>query len=85
MGKKESGIRAWAKSEHRDGTTGKLIAGSHTHGKWWMYFFGNWDAWRTGYCEHNRKARLPQSFREGDLTPITIIVTLYLKAVEKCS
>ena len=85
MGKKESGLNVLAVGEHRDGVTGKLIVGSRTHGKWWVYFFANWDAWRTRYCEKNRKAHLPNSFRKGNITIVSLVTTLYLKVVEKCS
>jgi len=85
MGKKESGIKAWTSGEHRDGATGKLIVGSHTHSRWWIYFFGNWDVWRTNYCEQHRDVLLPDSFRKGNTTVVSLITTICLKVVEKCS
>ena len=85
MMEKESGVKVWASGEHRDGTTGKLIVGSHAHGGWWIYFFGNWDAWRTNYCEKHRVERLPVSFRKGNVSVVSLITSIYLKVVEKCS
>ena len=77
------GTKIWSSGEHRSGKTGELIWSGKTHNKWWLYFFGNWDTWRSEYCEKNRDTKLPLSFREGKFNTKSIIVTLYLKCKEK--
>ncbi len=72
------GPKVWGSGAHCDGKTGKLIWSGHTRSKWWLYFFGNWDVWRTNFCEKHRTMPLPQSFRTGDITPASIVTSLLL-------
>jgi len=73
------GVGVSGSGEHRNGKTGALIWSGHTRGKWWLYFFGDWDTWRSNYCEKHRDKKLPQSFRRGELAPLSILATIWLK------
>ena len=79
--KTNSGVKVFCTNEHRN-KEGELISSGRTRGKWWLYFFGNWDKWRTNYCEQHRNDRLPQSFRKGEITLSSILVTIKFKKQE---
>jgi len=45
-------------------------------------FLEKYDAWRVRYCEKHRNKRLPVSFREGRINPVTLAVSIILKIQE---
>jgi len=55
-----------------------LIANQPPHGRWWQYFFGEWDRKRAVYCMRFRKLKLPCGFREGKITLTTLAFTMGL-------
>lgn len=61
------------------GNLGKLIAAQRKRGRWFMYFFGNWDKQRVDYCERHRCEELPVDFREGKVSVATMLFTTNLK------
>ena len=77
-GKVGGGLRTEWGVAHRSGA-GELISVQRNRGRWWLYFFGNWDRKRTNYCEKNRCNHVPHNFREGELSLSTLLFTLKLK------
>lgn len=61
------------------GSLGELIAAQMKRGRWFTYFFGNWDKQRVDYCERHRHNELPVSFREGKVSVATMLFTIKLK------
>lgn len=62
---------------HRSGS-GELISVQRMRGRWFLYFFGNWDTKRVRYCEKHRRNYVPANFREGEFSISTIVFTLRL-------
>ena len=58
---------------------GNLIVMEGTRGRWWLYFFGEWDRKRTLYCMKHRRDILPKGFREGVLNLSTLLFTLKIR------
>ena len=58
---------------------GELIVAQRKRGRWFMYFFGNWDKHRAAYCEKHRHDKLPVAFRDGKFSVSTILFTIKLK------
>lgn len=73
-----SGLGISWEAVHRSGA-GKLISAQRKRGRWFLYFFGNWDDNRVKYCEKHRNNHLPANFREGDFSLSTLLFTLKLK------
>ena len=47
---------------------GKLVVRQGTRGRWFRYFFGNWDADRVRYCVLHRYGYVPEPIRKGKIT-----------------
>jgi len=75
---KNSGVALDWFADHNDGKTGKLVCRSIKRKKWGSYFFGEWDIKRVYYCEHNRNAHIPDSYREGRLNLVSLMFTIYV-------
>lgn len=78
VSKTNSGVCVNASSRVED-KDGNLICGMGKLGPWGLYFFGNWDTWRTSYCFSHRRDKLLKSFRLGRVNPITLVYSLFLK------
>lgn len=61
------------------GGLGELIAAQRKRGRWFLYFFGNWDKQRVDYCERHRYEELPVGFRLGGFSAATMLFTINLK------
>ena len=57
------------------GVLGELIAVLKKRGRWFMYFFGNWERERIEYCQRHRRDPVPQSLREGKVSISTMLYT----------
>ena len=60
------------------GKVDRLIVLQPHRGRWWQYFFGEWDRKRAVYCMKFRNLELPEGFREGKLTLTTLAFTMGL-------
>lgn len=59
------------------GRTEGVFAKQPHHGRWWQYFFGEWDRKRAEYSTRHRE-EIPKDFREGKLNLTTLNFTLEL-------
>lgn len=67
-------------ADHKTGD-GRLISSQKTRK---FSLIGNWyDGWRVDYCERHRNSSLPSSFREGRLTPYTLLVSVVLRISDR--
>ena len=73
----DRGIEVSWGAEHRSGD-GELISVQRKRGRWFLYFFGDWDRKRAGYCEAHRHDDIPIDFRTGEFSLKSIIFTLEL-------
>ena len=73
-----SGVEVSWDAIHRDGR-GELISAQKKRGRWFLYFFGNWEDRRVAYCEKHRHNHLSEDFREGKLSLAVLLYSLKLK------
>ena len=69
-------VASWA-AGHTNGA-GELISAQMKRGRWFLYFFGDWDRKRVNYCEKHRHDHVPDNFREGQFSLSTILLTIKL-------
>ena len=76
--KTSGGVEVSWSAIHRS-PEGELISAQRKRGRWFQYFFGNWDTLRVAYCELHRHDSLPDEFRAGSFSIKMIIYFLKLK------